>query len=110
MFGSRLQIRLPRRVTAYFLLFGLASVVWLCVGAVYVAHSVSDSQSESASLRSLGRGTDRIVLALLRDKSADLQAVLQDICAQSQADYCAVVNTTGEFMAHSVRELQGKPA
>jgi two-component system phosphate regulon sensor histidine kinase PhoR len=58
----------------------------------------------------LGRGTDRIVLALLRDKGADLQAVLQDICAQSHAAYCAVVNTTGEFLAHSARELQGKPA
>ena len=74
MFASKLQIRLPRRITAYFLLFGLAALVWLSVGAVYVAYTVTDSRSESASLRSLGRGSDRIVLAYLRDKSADLQA------------------------------------
>ena len=39
MFVSKLQIRLPRRITAYFLLFGLAALVWLSVGAVYVART-----------------------------------------------------------------------
>jgi two-component system phosphate regulon sensor histidine kinase PhoR len=110
MFASRLQIRLPRKVTAYFLLFGLAALVWLCAGAVYVAHSVTDSRSESASLRSLGRGNDRVVLAFLREKSGDLQGVVQEICMQSHADYCAIVSPTGEFLAHSVRDLCGKPA
>ena len=64
MFGSSLQIRLPRKVTAYFLLFGLAALVWLSFGAVYVARWVTDSRSESASLRWLGRGCDRVVLEL----------------------------------------------
>ena len=64
MFGSSLQVRLPRRITAYFLLFGLAALVWLSFGAVYVARSVTDSRSESASLRWLGRGCDRVVLEL----------------------------------------------
>jgi two-component system phosphate regulon sensor histidine kinase PhoR len=101
---------LPRKVTAYFLLFGLAALVWLCVGAVYVARSITDSKSESASLRSLGRGNDRVVLACLRQNPQDLQALVQEICLHSRADYCAIVNPVGEFMAHSVRELIGRPA
>ena len=108
MFASKLQIRLPRRITAYFLLFGLAALVWLSVGAVYVAHSVTDSRSESASLRSLGRGSDRVVLGYLRDKTADLQPILAEIRAQSGADYCAIVSPTGEYLAHSNRRVDGQ--
>ncbi len=110
MFAHRFQIRLPRRITAYFLLFGLAALVWLAVGAVYVAYSVFDGRSEGASLRSLGRGSNRIVLAYLRNKGADLHPVLSEVCSQSGADYCAVVSPTGEFLAHSNGELKGKPA
>ena len=110
MFASKIQIRLPRRITAYFLVFGLAALVWLTVGAVYVAYSVSDGRSESASLRSLGRGSNRIVLAYLRNKGADLHPVLSEVCSQSGADYCAVVSPTGEYLAHSNGELKGKPA
>jgi len=68
MFVRRLQIQLPRRITAYFLLFGLAALVWLSVGAVFVARSVTDCRSESASLRALGHGCNRVVLAHLRDR------------------------------------------
>jgi two-component system phosphate regulon sensor histidine kinase PhoR len=101
MFVSKLQIRLPRRITAYFLLFGLAALVWLSVGAVYVARNVTDNRSESASLRWLGRACDRIVLTYLRDKDANLQSIVTDIRAQSGADYCAIVSPTGDYTAHS---------
>jgi two-component system phosphate regulon sensor histidine kinase PhoR len=110
MFASQLPIRLPRRVTAYFLFFGLAALVWLSVGAVYVARSVTDSSSESASLRSLGRGSDRLVLAYLRDKTIDLGAVLSEIRAQSGASFCAIVSPTGELLAHTGGEVTGRPA
>jgi signal transduction histidine kinase len=110
MFGSKLQIRLPRKITAYFLLFGLAALLWLTVGAVYVAYTVLDSRSDSASLRSLGRGSERIALSYLRDKNADLQPLLAEIRAQSGADYCAIVSPTGDYLAHSNRELSGKPS
>ena len=109
MFVRRLQIQLPRRITAYFLLFGLAALVWLSVGAVYVARSVTDGRSESASLRSLGRGSNRVVLAYLRDKNSDLQPLLAEIRAESGADYCAIVSPTGEYVSDSSRDLAGKP-
>jgi two-component system phosphate regulon sensor histidine kinase PhoR len=110
MLVRKLQIQLPRRITAYFLLFGLAALVWLSVGAIYVARSVTDDRSESASLRSLGRGSNVLVLAYLRDKNADLQPLLADMRAESGADYCAIVSPTGEYASHSSRGLIGKPA
>ena len=113
MFASKLQIRLPRRITAYFLLFGLAALVWLSVGAVYVAHTVTDSRSESASLRSLGRGSDRVVLAYLRDKNADLQPLLAEIRAQSGAELLrhrfADGRVPGPFQQRSRRQA-GRPS
>lgn len=110
MFARNLSIRLPRKITAYFLLFGLIALVWLSVGALYVAYRVADSRSESASLRSLGRGGDRVALVVLRDKPAELQATLSELRLQSGAEYCAVVTPTGEFLAHSHRDLSGAPA
>jgi len=110
MFASKLQIRLPRKITAYFLLFGMTALVWLSVGAVYVAHSVTESRSESASLRSLGRASDRFILAYLRDKSADFHPILADIRSQSGAQYCGVVSESGDYLAHSNAAFKGKAA
>jgi PAS domain S-box-containing protein len=110
MFASKLQIRLPRRITAYFLFFGVAALVWLSVGSIYIAHSVTESRSESASLRVLGRACDRFVLAYLRDKSADLQPLLAEIRSNSRADFCAVVSPSGEYLGHSSGGFKGKPA
>jgi signal transduction histidine kinase len=110
MFASKLQIRLPRRVTAYFLLFGMAALLWLSVAVVYIAHSVTESRSESASLRALSLASDRFTLAYLRNKSADFQPLLAEIRAQSRADYCAVVANSGEYLAHSSDGYKGKSA
>ncbi|HVT29138.1 MAG TPA: ATP-binding protein [Lacipirellulaceae bacterium] len=110
MFASKLQVRLPRKITAYFLFFGVAALVWLSVGSIYIAHSVTESRSESASLRLLGRACDRFVLAYLRDKRADFQPLLADIRTQSRADYCSVVSATGEYLGHSNGGYRGKPA
>ncbi|HEY7616800.1 MAG TPA: hypothetical protein VH744_08355, partial [Terriglobales bacterium] len=110
MFASKLQIRMPRRITAYFLLFGLAALVWLSFGAVYVARSVTHNRSESASLRWLGHGCDRIVLAYLRDKRVDLQPLVAELRSQSGAEYCAIVKPTGEYLAHSDSIYAGQRA
>ncbi len=110
MFAKNFQIRLPRRITAYFLLFGLAALVSLALGAIYVASSVTDGRSESASLCSLGRGSERVTLAFIRNKTADLQQVLTEFRSQSGADYCAIVAPTGEYLAHSNVDQKGKPA
>jgi two-component system phosphate regulon sensor histidine kinase PhoR len=110
MLASKLQIRFPRKIAAYFLLFGIAALIWLSVGAVYVARAVSERHSESASLRWMGQGSDRIVLSYLREKEAGLAAIVDDICSKSGANYCAVVSRDGRYLAHSNRDWIGKPA
>src|SRR3954464_12922133 len=110
MFASKIQIRLPRRITAYFLLFGMTALLWLSVAVVYIAHAVSESRSESASLRAVGKAGDRFNLAYLRNKTADFQPLLSEIRAQSRADYCAVVTDSGEYFAHTISAYKGKPA
>jgi len=109
MLFRKLQIQLPRRITAYFLLFGLAALIWLAIGAVFVVHSVTDSRSESASLRLIGRASDRVVLTYLRNRDSDMQSLLAEIRSECAAEYCAIVSPTGEYLAHSDGSLVGKP-
>jgi signal transduction histidine kinase len=104
------HIRLPRRVTAYFLLFGLTAVVWLSVGAFYIARSVNQDQSESACLRWLGRASSRIAIDNLRHGDTNLQALVNSIRVESSADFCAVVSPLGVYLAHSTSDLTGQPA
>lgn len=108
MLVRKIQIRLPRRITAYFLFFGLAALIWLGVGAVFVVRSVSDSRSESAALRMMGRASNRVVLAYLRN-ATELGPALAEIRAECRAEYCAVVSSTGEYLAHSDTSFIGKP-
>src|SRR4051812_48358354 len=110
MFASKLKIRLPRRLTAYFLLFAIAALLWLAIGVVYIAHAMTESRSESAALRALSRASERFALAYLRNKNSGLQSVLADIRVQYHADYCAVVSESGEYFAHSSDGFTGKQA
>jgi signal transduction histidine kinase len=110
MFARSFHIQLPRRVTAYFLLFGLTAVVWLSAGAFYVARAVSQNRSESACLHWLGRGSNRVSLDYLQHGTANLQALAHEIVTQSGADYCAIVSPTGRFLAHTCDEQIGRAA
>lgn len=110
MSTASIQLRLPRRVTAYFLLFGLAAVIWLSVGAFYVARAVNQGRSESTSLRWLGRASSRLMLEHVRHQDAHFQELVQELKLQSGAAYCGVLGKTGEFVAHSTPSLVGKAA
>jgi len=110
MFASRLQVYLPRKITAYFLLFGLTAIVWLTIGSIYVAHAVNQSRSESAALRSLGRAANRFVLEYLQNGDDNFQEQVEAISEQDHANYCAVVSRSGTFLAHTQSDLVGQRA
>lgn len=110
MLSSRLQIYLPRKITAYFLLFGLTAIVWLTIGTIYVAHAVNQSRSESAALRLIGRAANRLVLEYLQNGVDDFQEVVDGIAQEDHATYCAVVSRSGTFLANSQSDLVGKQA
>ena len=104
------HLRLPRRVTAYFLLFGLAAVIWLSGSAFYVARAVNQSGSEAASLRWLGRVSSQLTLEHVRHGASRLQSQMPDLKSQSGAAYCAVVSLAGKYLAHTDPELVGQSA
>jgi signal transduction histidine kinase len=110
MSNSAFHLRLPRRVTAYFLLFGLTAVIWLSGGAFYVARAVNQNGSENASLRWLGRVSSQITLDYVRHGETHLQALVEVLKVQSGAAYCAVLSNSGVYLAHSNPTLVGKPA
>jgi signal transduction histidine kinase len=110
MSTNAFQLRLPRRVTAYFLLFGLTAVIWLSGGAFYIAQAVNQTRSESASLRWLGRATSRLNLEYVRNGDTQFQALVEELKMQSGASYCAVLAKTGVYLAHSNPEMIGKMA
>lgn len=110
MSANMLEFRLPRKVTAYFLLFGLAALVWLSVGAVVVARRVAESKSESAGLDALGAAAETIVRSYARDAKVDLQALVVAIQQKREASYCAIVSLGGQYLANSRRELAGTTA
>jgi two-component system phosphate regulon sensor histidine kinase PhoR len=110
MSTTSFHLRLPRRVTAYFLLFGLTAVIWLSGGAFYVARAVNQSRSESASLRWLGRASAQLALDHLQHGESNLQALTQELNSKSGAAYCAVLSKTGVYLSHSNPELVGHPA
>lgn len=110
MFSRRLQIYLPRKITAYFLLFGLTAIVWLTIGSIYVARAVNQSRSESAALRTLGRAANRFVLEYLQNGDDNFQELVDGVAQQDHANYSAVVSRSGKFLAHTQRDLVGQQA
>lgn len=110
MFGRHIQIALPRRVTAYFLLFGLAAVVWLAAGLYYVSTAISESKSTSGVLATIGKASHQLVLKYLDAGSTELQAEVVRLYRQNNLAYCSVVAPTGKYVAHSAPEQVGRTA
>jgi signal transduction histidine kinase len=110
MSTSFFQLRLPRRVTAYFLLFGLTAVIWLSAGAFYVAQAVNQTRSETTSLRWLERASSRLALDYLKNGDKNLEPLVLELKGQSGAEYIAVLSKTGVYLAHSTHEHIGQPA
>jgi signal transduction histidine kinase len=110
MFARRIQIALSRRVTAYFLLFGLAAVVWLAAGLYYVSAAMDRSRSTSSLLSTIGKASHRLILKHLDTGADALQQEVEQLQRQNALAYCAVVAPTGEFLAHSSPEQVGHAA
>jgi signal transduction histidine kinase len=114
MFRSPIHVALPRRVTAYYLLFCTVAVAWLTVVAIAVVQGMLNSQTEGACLTKLGRASSTIGLDYVRNGSANLQSVVERLRAESSLSYCAVVSSDRRILAHSslgqVGETYREPA
>jgi sensor histidine kinase regulating citrate/malate metabolism len=107
MFAPAPHLELPRRITAYYLLFGLAAIAWLTVGAVIVAQSIQSMRAESSALTQLGKTAATITADHARNGQANFQAIVERIAVENGLRYCAIVGPDGRYLAHSNPKLAG---
>ena len=110
MFKKTTHLELPRRVTGYYLLFGLAAVSWLTVGVMLVSQSMVASHAESGCLADLGEAASAAVAEYRAGGDARLQGFVQRWAAAHRLAYCALADPEGRYVAHSVRDQVGQPA
>ena len=100
MLGKTFHLELSRRVTAYYLVFGLASVVWLMAGVVVVHDAMEDARAEKECLARMRAAASAVRSAAVRE-DCDFQALVDRFHSQWDSTYCAVASDDGHFLAHS---------
>ena len=94
------RLNLTQRVITYYLMFGLAAVIWLACGVVLVARAVHESQTENECVVRLGEASREVRAATVRG-NAGLQELVERLQRKWSLAYCAVANGDGLFVAHS---------
>ena len=110
MFAPAPHLELPRRITAYYLLFGLAAIAWLTVGAIIVSQSLQSMRAVNGALTQLGKTAASITTDHARHGEANFQAMVERIAAENGLRYCAIVGPDGRYLAHSNPKFAGEPA
>jgi two-component system phosphate regulon sensor histidine kinase PhoR len=110
MLNKTTHLELPRRVTAYYLVFALAAIVWLAGGIVFVSKAILSSQAESACLANLGKATGLVATEFRNGGPEAVQAFLSRWTTQHALAWCALADPKGTFVAHSKPERIGQPA
>ena len=110
MFKKTIHLELPRRVTAYYLLFGLLAVAWLTIGVVVVSQSLLNSRAEGVCLGNVGRAAAAIAAEYRTSGSDKLQALVEQFADANGLAYAAFSAPDGRFVAHSIRDQVGQAA
>lgn len=110
MIRSRPKPGLSRKIVAYYLCFCLVAVCWLAVGVVLTAHALVCDRGANACLSRLGKTSAAIEIHWLRRGAEGLNEILDDLSANCQAAYCAVIGPDGKTVAHTSPGLVGRPA
>jgi PAS domain S-box-containing protein len=100
MLGKTSRLNLTRRVVAYYLIFGLAAVIWLALGLTFVVKAVLESRSETECFTRLGEAASTIRAAAIR-RDEKLQDLVEHFHKKWSLAYCAVASNDGLFLAHS---------
>ena len=110
MFTKSKHIALPRRIVAYYLLFGVSAIAWLTAGIFYVSNSVLQSRGDSRAFTVLGQASRVLALDYLQHGEASLQPLVEELTREQGLAYCAVVNSDGTCLAHSNTSMVQKKA
>ena len=107
MLGRTFQLELSRRVITYYLVFGLATLLWLIGGVVVILKAVETSRAETSCLVRLGGAGNLIRSAAIRE-DGDFQPLVEEFQSKWGLAYCAVVSNDGRFLAHSSADQVGQ--
>lgn len=110
MFKKTIHLELPRRVTAYYLLFGLLAIAWLTIGVVVVSQSLLNSRAEGVCLGNVGRAAAAIAAEYRAGGAEKLQAMVEQFADANGLAYAALSAPDGRFVAHSIRGRVGQAA
>ncbi|MGQ9574691.1 MAG: ATP-binding protein [Thermoguttaceae bacterium] len=110
MFKKTTHLELPRRVTAYYLLFGLLAVSWLTVGAVVVSRTLMSSRAEGVCLANLGKAAAAVAAEYRKPGQPDLQGLIEQFTQLYGLAYAGFSSPDGRFLAHSLRQRVGQAA
>lgn len=108
MFKKTTHLELPRRLTAYYLMFCLAAVSWLTIGVVFVSQSILTSRAESSCLADLGKAARAVALEHQAGGEAAIQALVDQWTGAKSLAYCAFSDKNGRYVAHSLRDQIGQ--
>ncbi len=110
MFRRAANPGLSRKIVAFYLCFSLAAVCWLAAGAAITSHTVVNDRVADAVLSRLDSAAAALQIHLLRHRAEGLDAVLEGIRADCQADFCAVIGDDGKVVAHTTAGRTGDAA
>jgi PAS domain S-box-containing protein len=99
---------LSRRVTAYHLMFGLATTLWLALGGILISRWLLTSRAESTRLVELGKAASTIAADYRDHGGTDLQTVLIRLSTESGLSYCGFEGPDGHYLAHSRADEIGR--
>jgi len=108
MLNKTVHLDLPRRVTAYYLFFGLLAVGWLTVGVVVVSQSIVNSRAEGVCLGNVGRAAAALAAEYRASGPARLQTLVEQFADANGLAYAAFSTPKGSYLAHSLRDQVGQ--
>ncbi len=108
MLFNKVQIEVPRRVAAHYLLFCLTAIGLFFAGVVFALQKFQDSRTEVACLAILRRSVTTIGRDYLKFGESSIQSAVERARSEGSLAYCAIVATDGRIIAHSSPENIGQ--
>lgn len=98
---------LARRLTAYYLLFGLGAIAWLILGLAWGSQTLLRSHSESLALAEVGKIASALSRVYGEGGTTKVQGLVEQLGALHRLAYCGLASREGRYIAHSDRARVG---
>lgn len=103
-------VPLTRRLLGQYLMFALASVAALGAGLLVVNLTAPSRHHDETVLELLDQTAESVLRDLLEREGRNVQLLVDRAVVTGELHYCAMVDADGLYVAHSSRELIGKPS